>query len=90
MEIAKRGGDCLKAICLNLSELNYFLRPVAGKLIDIYIKHQRDTEHQLTRLFAIASNKKLIYWSGGYLVIPRESPGTALAVCPSNSEKGEN
>ena len=40
MGIAKRGGHCLKAIYLNLSELNItFLikhwRSVAGKLIEI-------------------------------------------------------
>ena len=68
MGIVKRGGHCLKAIYLNLSELNtkFFIkhsRSVAGKLIEIrkpFHKPPRDIKHQLTRPFAIASNNARI------------------------------
>ena len=76
MGIAKRGRHYLKAIYLNLSELKieFFIKnvmSVAGKLIEIkkttrkpFHKPLRDTKHQLTRPFAMASNNSLIGQKG--------------------------
>ena len=75
MGIAKGGGHCLKAIYLNLSELNIkFLikhsRSVTGKLIEIkkppesFSINPKGIKHRLTPPFAIAFNNALIGKNG--------------------------
>ena len=84
MRIAKRGGHCLKAIYLNLSELNIrFLIKHSGSVAGKFRSrnHQKASlqapeEHETSTNSSVHNGfQQRTYWSEWNLLIPRESPG---------------
>ena len=68
MGIAKRGGQCLKAIYLNYSELNI---KFFGKRSRLVASKLTSTNSSVRLCFQLRT-----YWLESYLAIPWESPGT--------------